>query len=325
MNDAAKIVADFLSLVPADRAERVNKALMVVFSEAPRNVEFKNAKHVLDSAADAAFDAATGHFWHGKMGKLDADYATNEVLNTLQTNVNLSYVRDAIAASKKIAKIKVQHPMVEAYRAVIAKILPLAQAMEANKTKVVKGRANAIPSGYVRTRENTGTCPVCFRNIKMTDAQKMVHHGYERPGHGYIVGDCFGVGYKPYELSSEGTEAFLRIVLRPMLANQKKHLRALKSGQITEFKYQTQDRTKPREPGTYKFPTMFVTVKKGDEGKNTEPGIHPSFEYLLDSDIRETEYRVKGLTGDIAEMDKLVADWKPAPLPATGSLVKDGK
>jgi len=30
----------------------------------------------------------------------------------------------------------------------------------------------------------------------------LVHHGYKRPGWGYILGDCFAVGWQPYELST---------------------------------------------------------------------------------------------------------------------------
>ena len=41
-------------------------------------------------------------------------------------------------------------------------------------------------------------CQVCERTQALTKDGVLVHHGYERPGHGWIVGDCFGVGHKPY-------------------------------------------------------------------------------------------------------------------------------
>jgi hypothetical protein len=41
-------------------------------------------------------------------------------------------------------------------------------------------------------------CQVCERVQALTKDGVLVHHGYERPGHGWIVGDCFGVGHKPY-------------------------------------------------------------------------------------------------------------------------------
>jgi hypothetical protein len=37
----------------------------------------------------------------------------------------------------------------------------------------------------------------------------MTLHGYKRPGTGYIHGDCFGVSYAPFELSKDGTVAYV--------------------------------------------------------------------------------------------------------------------
>ena len=53
-----------------------------------------------------------------------------------------------------------------------------------------------------------GHCAVCDRLQKLsrTDAKTMVLHGYERPGYGYIIGNCLGYDFKPYEISPEGCE-----------------------------------------------------------------------------------------------------------------------
>jgi len=59
-----------------------------------------------------------------------------------------------------------------------------------------------------------GFCPVCQRRIKVRDG-RLVHHGYERPGEGYIVGDCFAVDMPPHELSPVAAEDYLRAVVRP--------------------------------------------------------------------------------------------------------------
>lgn len=52
-----------------------------------------------------------------------------------------------------------------------------------------------------------GHCPVCEGEFKVR-AGKLVHHGYERPGDGMIHGDCFAVGYEPYERSPKGCEDY---------------------------------------------------------------------------------------------------------------------
>lgn len=69
-----------------------------------------------------------------------------------------------------------------------------------------------------RTRGNTGTCPACSGNFKLTPRTKhgkdktmpgMILHGYKRPGTGYVHGNCFGQDWPPFELSKEGTVAFI--------------------------------------------------------------------------------------------------------------------
>lgn len=47
-----------------------------------------------------------------------------------------------------------------------------------------------------------GNCQACAGDFKLR-AGVMVHHGYERPGIGYDIGDCLGVGQVPYEVSCE--------------------------------------------------------------------------------------------------------------------------
>ena len=41
-------------------------------------------------------------------------------------------------------------------------------------------------------------CQVCEREQALDNSGRMVNHGYKRPGYGFIVGNCFGVGYEPY-------------------------------------------------------------------------------------------------------------------------------
>jgi hypothetical protein len=63
-----------------------------------------------------------------------------------------------------------------------------------------------------RTGDNLGTCPVCGHIQKLKSAaagRGLVLHGYQRPGHGFIVGDCPGTGYPPIEASPWGLVDFI--------------------------------------------------------------------------------------------------------------------
>ncbi len=86
-------------------------------------------------------------------------------------------------------------------------------------------------TGRVRTREGTGTCWFCWRNIKLDDRQTMVHHGYERPGYGEIVGDCAGVHESPYELRVEPGRTALAIH-QNKVDGCRKYLARLRAGDV---------------------------------------------------------------------------------------------
>lgn len=68
-----------------------------------------------------------------------------------------------------------------------------------------------------RARVGKATCPCCFRAFMLLPRAKkgdrsmpgVVLHGYKRPGIGYLQGECFGNGWPPFELSSEGTKEYL--------------------------------------------------------------------------------------------------------------------
>lgn len=55
-------------------------------------------------------------------------------------------------------------------------------------------------------------CQVCERH-QATKGGRLVHHGYQRPGVGFIVGDCMGVGHLPFP-ETNALEAYLPNVIR---------------------------------------------------------------------------------------------------------------
>lgn len=63
------------------------------------------------------------------------------------------------------------------------------------------------------TTRYLGTCAACGGEFKVRDG-RLVHHGYKRPGIGYIVGDCMGVDYPPHELSPELAERVLGVAIQ---------------------------------------------------------------------------------------------------------------
>lgn len=149
------------------------------------------------------------------------------------------------------------------------------------------------------TRDNTGSCPCCFRNIKLKQTTGnalplMVPHGYQRPGWGYHVGNCYGVNYPPFELSTEGTKHLLTEVLTPRLKGQKEFLERLESGEVN---------------------TLHDNLKKIERGD-------PGWDRFLRNKIAEVKREVDNLERDIDQLSKMVARWKEEPLPEENAPVK---
>ncbi len=172
-------------------------------------------------------------------------------------------------------------------------------------------KENAKP----RTRDNTGSCPCCLRNIKLHEVRgvgytnpvkemtephpAMVLHGYERPGHGSINGKCFGVDYPPYEISPAGTIAFRDQVILPRIAMNQNYLARLQAGEVDSIN----------------LGSLFHArvVSKGEAG----------WERAVKQKTAEVESELKGLERDRKTLQRLIDTWKVRPLPTEGSPIPD--
>lgn len=141
-----------------------------------------------------------------------------------------------------------------------------------------------------------GTCPVCERQQKVTPAGAMVHHGYIRPGTGSIHGDCFGVGYPAYQLSTKGCEAY-RTFLASWRAGQEAHLRRLYD----------RPETVTFQISPYSPPKTYRRDADTLEERNR-------YDSTLGNLIRQTEYTIQDLDRSDRRMVALIEQWAPAPL-----------
>lgn len=138
-----------------------------------------------------------------------------------------------------------------------------------------------------------GTCPICEGEFKLTPgANTMVHHGYQRPGDGMIHGDCFAVGELAYELSCEITKTY-RGMVETSLTNEEAHLARLKSGTVTLLH-------RPESWKSLKLVDVCI--------------IEVEFPRLLESKIRESEYKIRTLRGEIERLTRLINNWTLKPV-----------
>lgn len=146
-----------------------------------------------------------------------------------------------------------------------------------------------------RTRESTGSCPACFSNIKLAnDGEKMVLHGYSRPGTGTTHGSCFGVGYPAFELSVKGTKAYSKEVVEPAYKLAKLKLEHL----------------------------MRDDVKSVEIGDPLNPKVvtpdDPRWKGYLLSARELAEHKLNMAEAEFKAFTKIVNNWKVRPLPKEG-------
>ena len=153
------------------------------------------------------------------------------------------------------------------------------------------GSKEHIPA-VERTRDGTGTCPVCFQNVKLTPANTMVLHGYKRPGHGTVQGKCFGVGYPAFEVSPKGIIAYIERGLEPTLKATQARLVALEAGSIQRL--------------TIGFQNTVVTPED------------PRWPSSLAHEIRDTKARIHQIEMDHAAFSRLKLHWVERDLPKQG-------
>lgn len=145
-----------------------------------------------------------------------------------------------------------------------------------------------IPAAQ-RTRENTGTCPACWGNFKLED-NKLVMHGYKRPGYGFQVGKCFATWAPPLELSVDGAVAY--------------------QGYLQEHL----DRCEKNLPG-YKNGT--VSSVKDYNGRPVHPG-DASYARLVAEAARQLEHEIATLKRDVEFYSTVISVWRERPLPKQG-------
>jgi hypothetical protein len=147
-----------------------------------------------------------------------------------------------------------------------------------------------------RTRENTGTCGACLRNIKLVEKSNapptMALHGYNRPGHGYVVGKCLGGNHPPYELSAEATKAMVKIISEK-LHKLKKTLAYLEGN-----------------------PDRFT---KGEKVILKSDMDEAAWDYEVKKSIEYVKWDMRFPESDFKAYTWLVANWKERPLPQAGT------
>lgn len=155
-----------------------------------------------------------------------------------------------------------------------------------------------------KTARFVGTCPVCNGRQKIRGGV-LVHHGYQRPGDGYIVGDCFAVKMAPHESSPDTAKAYLEHLQRAAAAVEAQ-LVAVRNAEQLPYSYRVYE-------GMQKV-TKITTLRKGDQG-SYQPGYTlPSFESHQKSVIANLTRESALLKQEQVRLQGLIDTWTKQPL-----------
>lgn len=181
----------------------------------------------------------------------------------------------------------------------------------------VEKHKKAIAAG-ANDLHRTGTCQCCFNPQKVSKGggKLMSLHGYQRPGCGYIIGDCMGQGEQPYEVSCELTKK-LRTQVENMRKSSQEYLAKLNANEVEELGAEVKTNEKERDRfGYLRTKYTVVTVKRGAEASqnpffpNETWERVPSFESLREDAISATERRIRQMTSHIDFLTTKITEWK---------------
>lgn len=250
-----------------------------------RNIEMKDVKRWCSDIARDLWDekVADVHFNSGKYAKLPKD------LVDLYYSINIMGIHSLSSIDKKLQKTKLDHPMIDDMRSLVAELMPLATTIDSLKTGVVKGRAPSTePPKPVNPNKVVKTCPCCQRAIAVGGGT-MVHHGYQRTGNGWQTNSCPGIRFPPLEVSSAG--------LKWMIESHEESLQHT-------IKLQAEKDSVKSLPTNIAGNVVTITPESS-RWRNT----FRAYEERLERDIR-------WYTDDLVTMKKRLADWKPEVAPA---------
>jgi hypothetical protein len=163
--------------------------------------------------------------------------------------------------------------MVIAVNELIETWKPVRDNIKALKPMVVMGRKPSTDPRKTpeRTIENTGTCAVCSRNVKLDKGQHIVAHGYTIRW-GFQSGNCHGVGFKAVELSSEGIVSW-KGVLETALTHAEENIQSLRDAAEIEKNRNTRMAVSQAEATIRYAPRDIVDLEK--RITNWEPKVLP--------------------------------------------------
>jgi hypothetical protein len=261
------------------------------------NVQVVDAKFTLSNKIDDAAKFYSEPFYAQKRNQ-SANWVNGD------PRYDISMFMNTQSAPKLLRNLTKQNgyndPIILEYMEFLKEVVAIGELIKAIKPFIVKGR-RPVEKTEEQLRDetfNTGVCAICANRQKLDGKIGMVMHGYQMSDYnhaGYRVGKCFGVGYKPYELSNEANVAFAPVLEqhRKSIANA---IKTLKSGKITSVdvrKEKWEGHQRVKYTVTYTLEANPVEFKQ--EVENRLGRLDSELRYVK-ADIKTNNAKIEGWT-----------------------------
>ncbi len=262
--------------------------------------EYKDAKDHLSRRFEEAYEAKIrSPYFHGKGYTPDSEW---------EGSLGSTYgLHSAISVAKRLAKAPpAPNPALDRdLRAFFAATQPIAVIVAELKFKIVKGRKPnpdtvAKKAAVAASRVGRdGECQICQHRQILSSKGTLVLHGYERPGNGYILGDCFGTGRKPWEVACDALAEWIEKLKRASAENARAAIA------VAAFTTVNVNR------GSTRKPRMVTLVKGGIDPDGMMYG-HDSFASEIRMRVRGHELQAESLAEEAKREAARLKTWKPA-------------
>lgn len=167
-----------------------------------------------------------------------------------------------------------------------------------------------------------GTCPACFRLMALSRG-KLSRHGWQEQGGRRVgeyglawhVGACFGVGWDPFEVSPDGTVAYVKKVLVPTRTGIENALANLATRPTLYEEYKERVRGEP-----YGSPNAYATYRvRFDPGQlevydRLTHRSYPSYDRVHKGQVAFWEGQLDAVVRETDRCLKAIDTWELRPL-----------
>lgn len=161
------------------------------------------------------------------------------------------------------------------------------------KAEAVKGK-----------KPNAGHCAICMGVFKVDSVNGMVNHGYQRPGVGYLIGKCFGVGYLPYELGCQALHGWVIEVGKLRKAAEARREAMRRDGYSETLYLHFRANSWDRQKTLYAFQANGTVTPE-----LPRPYRHLTYAEVLRRKLSELDSEIRWLAEELDRANSMIAAW----------------